>query len=90
MTPEQEREWINTRFAMPPEQRKELARKEGESQGAQVGLPIGGWDSEMDLFAFPGQNGWLIGWHQNILNQLRIKVMRNSPFGGLPIIEQEC
>lgn len=90
MTPEQEKEWVTTRFAMPSKQRKELARKEGESQGAQVGLPTEGWDSEMDLFTSPGQNGWIIGWHQNILNQLRIKVMCKPPYGGLLSIEREC
>lgn len=62
----------------------------GYAQGAAVGLPLN-WDEGIETYTASGQNGWIIGWHQNTFNQLRIKVMRFHREGDLyPDIKREC
>lgn len=62
----------------------------GYEQGAAVGLPLD-WDEEIGTYVAPGQSGWIIGWHQNTFNQLRIKVMRfHHPDDRYPDIKREC
>lgn len=59
-------------------------------QGARVGLPLH-FEEEILTFTAPGQNGWIIGWHPNTYNQLRIKVMRfHHPNDAYPDIKREC
>jgi len=62
----------------------------GYDQGARAGLPLN-WDESIETFTAPGNRGWIIGWHQNACNQLRIKVMRlHRPDDCYPDIKREC
>jgi hypothetical protein len=67
-----------------------VSRHYGAVQGAAVGLPLH-FDEEIETFTAPGQNGWIIGWHPNAANQLRIKIMRFHREGDRwPDIKREC
>lgn len=61
-----------------------------ELHAVAVGLPTR-WDDSIETFTADGQNGWIIGWHPNMCNQLRIKVMRfRHEASAYPDIEREC
>lgn len=63
----------------------------GYEQGASAGLPVDNWVEDILAFTKLGQNDWIIGWHQNLCNQLRIKVMRFHREGDrYPDIKREC
>ena len=65
-------------------------RMRGYERGARVELSLN-WDESIETFTAPGKNGWIIGWHPNAYNQLRIKVMRFEREGDLyPDIVREC
>jgi len=63
----------------------------GYHQGERAGLPVDNWVEDIQTFTRLGLNDWIIGWHQNTYNQLRIKVMRfHRPDDPWPDIKREC
>jgi len=72
------------------EHQERASKVRGYDQGTQAGLPLH-WDESIETFTAPGKDGWIIGWYQNALNQLRIKVMRLHREGdSYPDIKREC
>jgi hypothetical protein len=68
-----------------------MSKPLGFEQGACAGLPIDNWVENIQAFTRLGQGDWIIGWHQNLCNQLRIKVMRfHNPDDPWPDIKREC
>lgn len=59
-------------------------------RGSTAGLPTH-FDESIESFTAQGRNGWIIGWHPNTFDQVRIKVMRyRHERDRWPDIVREC